>query len=247
MVIAMSDNNPNLSLWNEVFVTDTKFTKEAQKGQHRFTSISPMYQKYKMTAAVGAQGIAWGVEIGSESFEYKEIGTTTLLIYKAILFYEWEGRTGRLPIGATEKIAYITKSGEGYLKIDDEADKKVRTSAMTKGLSELGVSADIFMNLHMDQEYQEYASAKLRVDSGNEEEIQAAKDEFKEWFNKELKNLGLAPSIHALNLMCESFYGKARDKMIILKVSKQDINLTLEKINKRSAQVAEEINNKQAD
>lgn len=212
-------SNNNLELWDKVFTTDTQYTKPAKKGAYNFTSITPMYQKMVATKALGPQGIGWGVEVGSESFEYKEVGTTTLLIYRAVMFYKFGGEVGRIPIAATEKLCYQTQGANGYLKIDDEADKKVRTAALTKGLSEIGVTADIHMGLHENHEYQEYSSAKLRIESGDSKEIRAVNDEFKEWFVKESKSLHLAPSANAVNMMYDRINSKMADKLTIIKAS----------------------------
>jgi hypothetical protein len=39
----------NLKLWKAVEETEVKYTKEARKGQHKFTSITPMSQFKKAT------------------------------------------------------------------------------------------------------------------------------------------------------------------------------------------------------
>lgn len=214
-------SNKNMELWNKVFTTDVKYTKPAKKGAYNFTSITPMYQKMRATEALGPQGIYWGVEVGSETFDYKEVGTTTLLIYRAVMFYKYNGEDGRIPIAATEKLAYQTQGANGYLKIDDEADKKVRTAAMTKCLSEIGVTADIHMGLHENYEYSEYASAKLRVESGDDESIRAVNDEFKEWFNTQIKTISLCPNENAVNLVTQRTENQMRDKLIVMKASQE--------------------------
>ena len=58
----------NLSLWDSVSKTDPIYTKEASKGAHKFTSITPIYQFRNATDAFGIQGIGWGVVVGSECF-----------------------------------------------------------------------------------------------------------------------------------------------------------------------------------
>lgn len=239
-------SNNNLELWNRFCVTDTKFTKEATKGAYKFTSIAPMYQKKLMTDALGPQGIAWGVEIGSESWEYKEIGETILLIYKAVLFYNFKGDLGRLTIAATEKLAYKTQGANGYLKIDDEADKKVKTAALTKGLSELGVTADVHMGLHMEHEYQEYASAKLRVESGDDDQIRAANDDFKAWFDSQVKTLGLSTSEGVVNRIMRVLEPSVRDKLTVLKATPQKRTAVINRLFAAADAAKEAIKNKDA-
>lgn len=139
----------NLKLWESVEKTDETYTKKAKKGAHHFTSIAPTYQFKKATEVFGSYGKGWGVDTGSEKFSTMEIGETILINYDAVLYYP----DGKFPIHATEKLAYKTQGASGYLKIDDEARKKVVTNAITKGLSMLGFNADIFMGLFDDIEY----------------------------------------------------------------------------------------------
>lgn len=171
----MSDN---LKLWKQVEKTDTKHTKQAKKGAYNFTAIAPMSQFKKATEVFGIQGLDWGVKVGTEVFSETTIGDTILINYDAVMFFEFEGKKGELPIHACEKLAYKTQGANGYLKIDEEARKKVVTNAKTKGLSELGFNADVFMGLFDDIEYVQTRQA--------ESELSAADD--KEKFNKEKYN-----------------------------------------------------------
>ena len=150
----------NLDLWKSVEKTDEAYTKKAKKGAHHFTSISPTYQFKKATEVFGSYGQGWGIDTESEKFSTMEIGETILINYDAVLYYP----QGKFPIHATEKLAYKTQGASGYLKIDDEARKKVVTNAITKGLSMLGFNADIFMGLFDDIEYVN----NLRIESSIE-------------------------------------------------------------------------------
>lgn len=236
--------NNNMELWNQVFTTDLKYTKPAKKGAYQFTSISPMYQKMLATKALGPQGQGWGVEVGSETYDYKEVGTTTLLIYKGVLFYNYDGKVGRIPIAATEKLAYQTQGASGYLKIDDEADKKVRTAALTKGLSEIGVTADIHMGLHENYEYQEYASAKLRVESGDDEQVRAANDDFKAWFDKQVKTIGLSTSDSMVDRLMYVTEPAMNDKLTVIKASPDKRQAAQNRLYKAADAAKEAIKNK---
>lgn len=177
----------NLKLWKSVEETDVKYTKKAKKGQHQFTSITPMSQFKKATEQFGIQGIGWGIKIGSEVFMEQTIGTTNLLNYDAILFFKYDGELGEIPIHATEKLSYQTQGANGYLKIDDEVRKKVVTNAKTKGLSELGFNADIFMGQFDDPNYVEYISFEQSINQAEDkdQEIKKKIAEFNEWCKKE--------------------------------------------------------------
>lgn len=219
--IAGGAKDKNLALMSKVFKTDVSFTKPAKKGAYQFTSIAPMYQKARATEALGPQGIGWGVKVGSETFDYKEIGETILLIYRAVMFFKWDGEVGEIPIAATEKLAYKTQGANGYLKVDDEADKKVKTAALTKGLSEIGVSADIHMNLHTNYEFQEFSNAVERMASGDDAQIRAANDEFKEWFNERVNTINLCTNEHAIVTVTNRTEQIMTDKLTVLKATQE--------------------------
>lgn len=177
----------NLKLWKSVETTEVKYTKQAKKGMHKFTSITPMSQFKQATEQFGIQGIGWGVEIGSEVFTEQTVGTTNLLNYDAILFFKYDGDLGRIPIHATEKLSYQTQGANGYLKIDDEVRKKVVTNAKTKGLSELGFNADIFMGQFDDPNYVDYIRFEQSISQAEDKdkEIKEKITEFNEWCKKE--------------------------------------------------------------
>lgn len=158
----------NLKLWGQVSKTNPAHTKPAKKGAYEFTSIAPMSQIKKATEMFGLQGSGWGVKPGSENFSETTIGDTVLLNYDAILYYNFEGTKGEIPIHATEKLAYMTRGQNAYLKIDDEARKKVVTNAKTKGLSDLGFNADIFTG--------EWENELYRMERQAEEELQKSED-----------------------------------------------------------------------
>lgn len=205
----MSDN---LKLWDQIKKTDPKFTKPAKKGQFNFTSVAPMYQILKATTVFGAQGIGWGVVPGSEKFETQTIGETTLLHYDAILFFILDGQRGEIPIHATEKVAYKTKGASSYLKVDDEVRKKVATNAKTKGLSELGMCADIFLGQFDNYEYLEERKAESALESveHNEEEKIKKQLEYKESIEAALRMIKEAVSMNILEAAFKQAVIKAK-------------------------------------
>jgi len=196
-------SNDNLKLWKNVETTEVKYTKQAKKGMHKFTSITPMSQFKQATEQFGIQGIGWGVEIGSEVFTEQTVGTTNLLNYDAILFFKFDGDLGRIPIHATEKLSYQTQGANGYLKIDDEVRKKVVTNAKTKGLSELGFNADIFMGQFDDPNYVDYIRFEQEINRADdkEQEIKEKINEFNEWCKKESACYASVRNANTLNLL----------------------------------------------
>lgn len=205
-----NDQNP-LELWNRVCETDPNFTKEARKGAYKFTCIAPMYQFKKATEVFGPQGIGWGVEPDSEAFAESKYADTVILSYDAILFYKFDGQIGRISIHATEKVCYITDAGKGYLKIDDEVRKKVVTNAKTKGLSELGFSADVFMGMFDDPNYVDYRRTEAYID--NAEDQEKALRELREDLLKWLKNeIGVYAQINTVQAM-QSVYATHKKRL----------------------------------
>jgi len=211
----------NLKLWNEVQKTDPAYTKQASKGAHNFTSVAPMYQNKKATEQFGVQGIGWGVVVGSEVFTEKEYGTTTILSYDATMFFILDGVRGEIPIHASEKSCYKTngyKGKEGYIKIDDEVRKKVVTNAKTKGLSELGFSADIFMGMFDDPNYVDYLNFEIGLEKADdkEQEVKVKIEEFNEWCKKECECYKAIKNKRTLDLLLAGHKSKLQGRCQLL-------------------------------
>jgi len=203
----MSENN-NLKLWDEVCVTDPSVVRMNVKmgGGRTITSIDAQSQRKNATKIFGAYGIGWGVEIGSEEITTMLLGETTLATYRAILFYNYNGKLGRIPITADIKIAYVTKGGTGYLAIDDEWSKKVQTNAITKGLSTLGFNSDVFEKKFDDCKYvQAITQDFLYITDGQFKEIETLMAETKTDMAKFLEFMG----VKSLGYIAQDDYMKA--------------------------------------
>ena len=165
----------NIKLWKSVEKTPTSQVRPAKLGSLNIKSVKPHYQRMKATEIFGPYGKGWGIRPESEQFVQCQIGETHLLKYSAVMFYVLDGERFEFPIHATEKEAYVTKGtngNPGYLKIDDTADKKVATNALTKGLSFLGFSADVFHGLYDDASY----INQLKAEEGAGQEIEQKQD-----------------------------------------------------------------------
>jgi len=215
----------NLDLWDSVSKTNPKFTKEGQKGAFKFTAISPIYQFKNATEAFGVQGIGWGVVIGSEVFEESEYGTTKILSYDATMFFNFDGVRGEIPIHASEKSCYQTQGANGYMKIDDEARKKVVTNAKTKGLSELGFNADIFMGEFDNPDYVKAVGNEFKLEGAENqiEERAAQQKEYEDWADGVKGLLSTASSMNELKQVFKGAAGKAKlydDSALIVQLNK---------------------------
>ena len=155
----------NLKLWESVQKTDPKHTKKAKIGMMNITAICPQYQRKNATAAFGPYGSGWGVE--DQEFNFMDFADQTkLCTYTATFWYMFEDKKCAFPIQSNTKVAFVTKSGQGYLKVDDEYAKKAATDALTKGLSMLGFNSDVFEGKYDDSKYvnqmvQEFAPAPI--------------------------------------------------------------------------------------
>lgn len=219
----MSKANSNLKLWDAVKKTDPAHTKPGSKGAYNFTSVAPMYQNKKATEQFGIQGIGWGVVVGSEVFEEKEYGTTIILSYDATLFFIIDGVRGEIRIHASEKSAYMTqgyKGKDGYMKIDDEVRKKVVTNAKTKGLSELGFSADIFMGQYDDPNYVDYLNFEMSLEKADDREQESKNkiEELNEWCRKECSCYSAAGSQRTLDLLMVGHKQKIQGRCQLLNI-----------------------------
>ena len=137
-------DNPNMELWNKVCVTKKSDTKDfSGKGGFKGTCIKAQSQRKRATETFGPYGIKWGVE----SEKYLVIALNhddvhdTLLRYTAQLYYDLDGVKGAFPICAEIDFYMFAK---GSWRRNTDVYKKVRTDALTKGLSELGFNSDIF-------------------------------------------------------------------------------------------------------
>jgi len=130
-----------MAIWDKVSKTNPKYTKQVNFGR-KFTSINAQYQFMVATEQFGAFGKGWGVE--DESFY---MVTEGLLGYQAKMF--WSDKDGKHSASINSSIATHNKGG----KLDDDCFKKVSTDALTKGLSKLGFSADIFLGMYDDNKY----------------------------------------------------------------------------------------------
>ena len=215
----MSDNN--LKLWDSISKTDPKYTKKVTFGR-AFTSITPIYQAKMATKIFGVQGIKWGIFPDSEKFSEREIGDTILLNYDAVMYFHHEGEIGEIPIHACTELAAKTKNG--VLKVDADARKKVVTSAKSKGFSDIGMCADIFMGEFEDYEYfkTREEEANLERNEGKSEEKLKGELEYDSYIEKQLKLIGESVNMN----MLKACYKEAMIKATVRKDDKAQIKLT---------------------
>ena len=141
----MTDNK---IYWDQLKKTDPRFTKRINKGFGEITTIDPQWQIMKMTEVFGPVGQGWGYDV-------KYTYTDQLVFAEVTLWIECKSENYG-PVCSVQKL--WRKTGA----LDDEAPKKAMTDAMTKALSHLGVSADVFLGMFDNSKYVEKVTAEYK-------------------------------------------------------------------------------------
>jgi hypothetical protein len=143
----------NLALWRKVEKTDPAFTKEANNGRFKFTNVDPAYQCKQATELWGPYGDKWGLY----SLDFTTLASDPpSLMLQADFVYPNGSEQCSFPIAVDMK-----------LKAGDDICKKLVTSAISKALSRLGFSADVYMGKFDDATY--VTDQKIR--SGEQKEF----------------------------------------------------------------------------
>ena len=157
----------NLELWDSVSKTDPAFTKKVtQRGG--YTSISPQYQLKEATNVFGSYGVGFGFE--SIEFDFELAEATKLVLVKAVFFYVLDGKRITFPI--MNSWSYMQGS-----KVDADFAKKAETNTMSKALSKLGFSADIFMGQYDDPEYVGMVKNEFALEKADDKSEEAARQQ----------------------------------------------------------------------
>lgn len=156
--------------------TEPKDLKNVTSNGRNFSAIDSTSQFFQATKVFdGPFGTTWGLK----DLEYtnKALTDTELLILKATFFFPG----GEFILHNSIKLAYMTQGYQnkpGYLKVDDEAYKKIETNTISKALSKLGFNADVFLGKFEDNNYVQelnYAYADIpgkKIDSEKIRDLQ---------------------------------------------------------------------------
>ena len=162
----------NMHIWNQVCETDPDYTKEVGY-RGGFTSITPQYQKQRMTETFGPCGVGWGAEAEWEEIVRDE-GTDSACTIVKCLVRVWyrdphDGAIRYLP----PVTAKATARENGREDLD--SDKKCFTDAFTKSVSDIGLNADVFLGLFDDPEYMAGLMKKKQGGPATEEQVKKLK------------------------------------------------------------------------
>ena len=140
----------NMKLWNAVCTTKPSDTKKFKgKGGFQGTAICAQSQRMVATEQWGPFGDKWGIR--DETYSTQKFGDdfhNWVLIYRGTLYYP----DGEFGICADIDLFTFSQKYKNWSRNNDPC-KKARTDALTKGLSELGFNADVFLGKFDDNKY----------------------------------------------------------------------------------------------
>ena len=152
-------NDKNLEVWNAVEKTDPKYTTKVTFGRG-FTSIDPMYQIMKATAALGPVGRGWAYTVEHSTLE----AGGCLMAVADVSISPFDGTT----YGPVRGLDFILNN-KG--KLDEDAPKKAMTDALTKALSHLGIGAHVFLGKFDDNRYVAAMEKEFSQPKGKDKEL----------------------------------------------------------------------------
>lgn len=138
-------------VWNSLCKTDSNYTKPIKGKRYKGDAIDPQYTVRKMTELFGVVGVGWGYNCSHSIIPLPNgnvmasVDLTVWIGLRENSFGPWRG------LDFLQKGDYT----------DDDAAKKATTDALTKALSHVGCSADVFLG--------EFDSSKYASGSRNDQ------------------------------------------------------------------------------
>lgn len=243
----MSDKN--MSIWNQVDKTDTRFTKDAKVGGQQITSLNGTAMIMKATEVFGPAGIGFGWNVVEERFDKGaemfsgegdkrvSLGHELNHTVKITFWFMLDGQRGEIEqYGCTQ---YLYKSKYGTTT-DGEAPKKSLTDAIKKALSMLGFSADVFLGMFDDTEYRQQLEAEQAIEQAEdrEAEIERQKQERLDYLKSVVETMQGAQSLQELKKIHDHAVRKLttrRDETGVKRIAKELASLS-PKFNQEQAQ-----------
>ena len=142
--------NINLKIWDAVSSTDPNNTTQVKYGRG-FTAICAQSQIKAATALFGPYGIGWGIKDESDEYIRNEAGQVIEYVYKATLWFRWEGEVGTCPCRSSIKY-----------RAGDDCQMKAETHARSKALSKLGFNSDVYEGHFDDDKFVQQARVAQR-------------------------------------------------------------------------------------
>lgn len=162
----------NMKHWDALKTTDPKYTKKVEFGR-KFTSINSQWQLQRMTEQFGPIGKGWGYHVQHSTerlHDWYVLAVADVTVWwrdpaqdKVAEYGPVRGTSPVLePARDKGKLLFEADGQTVKLHLDDDAGKKAMTDALTKGLSHLGLSADVFLGLFDDNKYVRQAAEQFK-------------------------------------------------------------------------------------
>ena len=176
----------NMQIWEKVCTTDTRYTKPAEVGGQKITSLNGTAMIMKATEVFGPVGIGFGWTVMEERFdEGSEMasgeGDKRLVLGRELnhtikirFWFELDGKRGEIEQYGCTRYLYKSKFGT---TTDGEAPKKSLTDAIKKSLSMLGFSADVFLGMFDDAEYVNQLKDEELIEHAEDKEAEKARQQ----------------------------------------------------------------------
>lgn len=140
-----------IAIWNQLTVTDSKFTKKFDRAGFKGDAINPTWIMRRLTEMFGPAGIGWHLVLDDEKFV---TGHTLRNGDKAIV-HVVRGRLAYRPTPTAEWVTTGPQFGQTTMVgenkhgsfTDEEAPKKSITDCLGKCAVQLGLGADIHLGL----------------------------------------------------------------------------------------------------
>jgi hypothetical protein len=201
-----------MHIWEKVSTTDTRYTKAAEVGGQKITSLNGTAMIMKATEVFGPVGIGFGWSVMEERFdEGSEMisgeGDKRLVLGRELnhtikirFWFELDGKRGEIEQYGCTRYLYKSKYGT---TTDGEAPKKSLTDAIKKSLSMLGFSADVFLGMFDDTGYVEQLKDEERLEDAADKdaEILRQKQERLDWLNSAVETIGKAVTLYELKTL----------------------------------------------
>ncbi|MBN2990360.1 hypothetical protein JWR97_01730 [Pseudomonas cedrina subsp. fulgida] len=206
----MSDKN--MQIWERVEKTDTRYTKKAEVGGQKITSLNGTAMIMKATEVFGPVGIGFGWTVVEERFDKGSemvmgegdkrvvLGVELNHTIKIKFWFDLEGKRGEIEQYGCTRYLYKSKYGT---TTDGEAPKKSLTDAIKKSLSMLGFSADVFLGLFDDDEYVNQLKEEEALANADDKdaEILRQKQERIDWLASAVETISKAVTTYELKTL----------------------------------------------
>lgn len=219
-----TNENPNTNLWDAVKKTDIKHTKKVTIGAYQYTAIDATYQQQEATKQWGPYGASWGLRKSELNMDL--LLQTRMCVHIAEFFYPHNGVEVSFPItNAIEVYKDMNGSNGPYIKTDQDFAKKIETNTISKALSRLGFSADVFLGMFEDLDYMNALRIEQDLENVDEsDDVMAEKKaEFFDWCAKELKAYDMLTNQSSIKQVYNKHIKVVGQKCEILKVPFQDV------------------------